>query len=144
MGDAMMAEFGAAASFLRKSDMERLEAQTRPFDIKRACFVVDPEVEFVKGMVVSRDGDKVTVDTEYEKVNKSVLLYSFTFYLNKSFRLFLDYLDTYIVIFRPKDYKIHLYSSLYLDFHDCRPVKNDLTTKICMTDIFAPSQRLSL
>ena len=88
MGDALMAEFGPAASFLRKSDMERLEAQTRPFDIKRACFVVDPEVEFVKGMVVSRDGDKVTVDTEYEKVNKSVLLYSFTFYLNKSFRLF--------------------------------------------------------
>ena len=124
MGDAMMAEFGAAASFLRKSDMERLEAQTRPFDIKRACFVVDPEVEFVKGMVVSRDGDKVTVDTEYEKVNKSVLLYSFTFYLNKSFRLFLDYLDTYIVILGPKYYKMHLYSSLYVDFHDCGPVKN--------------------
>ena len=88
MGDALMAEFGAAASFLRKSDMERLEAQTRPFDIKRACFVPDPEVEYVKGMIVSKDGDKVTVDTEYEKVNKSVLLYSFTFYLNKSFRLF--------------------------------------------------------
>ncbi|XP_031439915.1 myosin-7-like [Clupea harengus] len=67
MGDALMAEFGAAASFLRKSDMERLEAQTRPFDIKRACFVTDPEVEFVKGTIVSRDGDKVTVDTEYEK-----------------------------------------------------------------------------
>ena len=124
MGDAMMAEFGPAASFLRKSDMERLEAQTRPFDIKRACFVVDPEVEFVKGTIVSRDGDKVTVDTEYEKVNKSVLLYSFTFYLNKSFRLFWDYLYAYVVIFRPKDYKMHLYSSLYVDFHDCRPVKN--------------------
>src|SRR4029434_550719 len=126
MGDAAMAEFGAAASFLRKSDMERLEAQTRPFDIKRACFVPDPEVEYVKGMIVSKDGDKVTVDTEYEKVNKSVLLYSFTFYLNKSFRLFLDYLDTYIVIFRPQDYRIHIYSSLYVDFHDCRPVKNTI------------------
>ena len=91
MGDALMAEFGPAASFLRKSDMERLEAQTRPFDIKRACFVPDPEVEYVKGMIVSKDGDKVTVDTEYEKVNKSVLLYSFTFYLNKSFRLFLEH-----------------------------------------------------
>ncbi|XP_031439916.1 myosin-7-like [Clupea harengus] len=67
MGDALMAEFGPAASFLRKSDMERLEAQTRPFDIKRACFVTDPEVEFVKGTIVSRDGDKVTVNTEYEK-----------------------------------------------------------------------------
>ncbi|KAG5268299.1 hypothetical protein AALO_G00211000 [Alosa alosa] len=67
MGDAVMAEFGEAASFLRKSDMERLEAQTRPFDIKRACFVVDPEVEFVKGVVQSRDGDKVTVLTEFDK-----------------------------------------------------------------------------
>ncbi|XP_062376920.1 myosin-7-like [Sardina pilchardus] len=67
MGDALMAEFGAAAPFLRKSDMERLEAQTRPFDIKRACFVVDPEVEYVKGTVQSRDGDKVTVLTEFDK-----------------------------------------------------------------------------
>ncbi|XP_062376909.1 myosin-7-like [Sardina pilchardus] len=67
MGDALMAEFGGAAPFLRKSDMERLEAQTRPFDIKRACFVTDPEVEFVKGIVQSRDGDKVTVLTEFDK-----------------------------------------------------------------------------
>ncbi|XP_048122942.1 myosin-7-like [Alosa alosa] len=67
MGDALMEEFGAAAPFLRKSDMERLEAQTRPFDIKRACFVADPEVEYVKGMVQSRDGDKVTVETEFGK-----------------------------------------------------------------------------
>ncbi|XP_062376919.1 myosin-7-like [Sardina pilchardus] len=67
MGDALMEEFGAAAPFLRKSDMERLEAQTRPFDIKRACFVADPEVEYVKGIIQSRDGDKVTVDTEYGK-----------------------------------------------------------------------------
>ncbi|XP_062376915.1 myosin-7-like [Sardina pilchardus] len=67
MGDALMAEFGGAAPFLRKSDMERLEAQTRPFDIKRACFVTDPEVEYVKGVVQSRDGDKVTVLTEFDK-----------------------------------------------------------------------------
>ncbi|XP_068437510.1 myosin-6-like [Clinocottus analis] len=66
-GDAQMAEFGAAASFLRKSDKERLEAQTRPFDIKRQCFVPDPEVEYVKATVTSRDGNKVTVDTEFGK-----------------------------------------------------------------------------
>lgn len=63
-----MAEFGTAASFLRKSDKERLEAQTRPFDIKRQCFVPDPEVEYVKATVTSRDGDKATVDTEFGKV----------------------------------------------------------------------------
>ncbi|KAI4903474.1 hypothetical protein NFI96_015065, partial [Prochilodus magdalenae] len=67
MGDSVMAEFGAAAPFLRKSDQERLEAQTRPFDMKKECFVPDPEVEYVKASITSRDGDKVTVDTEFGK-----------------------------------------------------------------------------
>uniref|UniRef100_A0A8C1PZR2 Myosin heavy chain 7 n=1 Tax=Cyprinus carpio TaxID=7962 RepID=A0A8C1PZR2_CYPCA len=62
MGDAQMAEFGAAAPFLRKSDIERLEAQTRPFDMKKACFVPDTEEEFVKATIISRDGDKVTCE----------------------------------------------------------------------------------
>uniref|UniRef100_A0A3B4EEQ8 Myosin heavy chain 7 n=1 Tax=Pygocentrus nattereri TaxID=42514 RepID=A0A3B4EEQ8_PYGNA len=67
MGDAAMEEFGPAAPFLRKSDKERLEAQTRPFDMKKECFVPDPEVEYVKASIKSRDGDKVTVDTEFGK-----------------------------------------------------------------------------
>uniref|UniRef100_A0A3Q4AQZ0 Uncharacterized protein n=1 Tax=Mola mola TaxID=94237 RepID=A0A3Q4AQZ0_MOLML len=67
MSDAIMAEFGAAASFLRKSDKERLEAQTRIFDIKKECFVPDPEHEYVKARVTSRDGDKVTAETEFGK-----------------------------------------------------------------------------
>uniref|UniRef100_A0A3Q3G0S3 Myosin heavy chain 7 n=1 Tax=Labrus bergylta TaxID=56723 RepID=A0A3Q3G0S3_9LABR len=67
MGDAVMREFGAAASYLRKSDMERLEAQTRPFDMKKECFVTDPAVEYVKATIVSRDGDKVTANTEFGK-----------------------------------------------------------------------------
>ncbi|XP_062297838.1 myosin-6-like [Scomber scombrus] len=66
-GDALMAEFGVAASFLRKSDKERLEAQTRQFDMKRMCFVPDPDVEYVKAKVTSRDGDKATVETEFGK-----------------------------------------------------------------------------
>ncbi|CAN9503349.1 unnamed protein product [Ophioblennius macclurei] len=74
MGDAAMAEFGAAASYLRKSDKERLEAQTRPFDMKKECFVPDPVVEYVKASITSRDGGKVTADTEFGKtvtVNES-------------------------------------------------------------------------
>uniref|UniRef100_A0A665X3R7 Myosin-7 n=1 Tax=Echeneis naucrates TaxID=173247 RepID=A0A665X3R7_ECHNA len=67
MGDAAMKEFGPAAPFLRKSDKERLEAQTRPFDMKKECFVPDPEVEYVKASITSRDGDKVTADTEFGK-----------------------------------------------------------------------------
>ncbi|XP_066532474.1 myosin-6 [Hoplias malabaricus] len=64
MGDAIMAEFGKAAPFLRKSEKERLEAQTRAFDIKTECFVVDEKVEFVKGQIISKEGVKVTVKTE--------------------------------------------------------------------------------
>uniref|UniRef100_A0A671VF47 Myosin heavy chain 6 n=1 Tax=Sparus aurata TaxID=8175 RepID=A0A671VF47_SPAAU len=63
MGDALMADFGTAAPFLRKSDRERLEAQTRPFDMKKECFVPDPEVEYIKAKITSRDGDKVTAET---------------------------------------------------------------------------------
>ncbi|KAM3865583.1 myosin-7-like [Diretmus argenteus] len=67
MGDAAMRDFGAAASYLRKSDRERLEAQTRIFDMKKECFVPDPQVEYVKASITSRDGDTVTAQTEFGK-----------------------------------------------------------------------------
>nr|XP_032659245.1 myosin-6 [Chelonoidis abingdonii] len=67
MGDAHMAEFGAAAPYLRKSDKERLEAQTRTLDLRSDCFVSDEKEEFVKGKIVSRDGGRVTVETENGK-----------------------------------------------------------------------------
>lgn len=70
MGDAAMAEFGAAAPYLRKSDRERLEAQTRPFDMKKECFVPDTDEEYVKASVVSREGDKVTAETAKGKVSE--------------------------------------------------------------------------
>lgn len=69
MGDAAMREFGAAAPYLRKSERERLEAQTRIFDMKKECFVPDTEEEYVKASVVSRDGDKVSVQTCKGKVS---------------------------------------------------------------------------
>ncbi|CAF92967.1 unnamed protein product, partial [Tetraodon nigroviridis] len=64
MSDSLMAEFGKAAPYLRKSEKERLEAQTRAFDIKTECFVVDEKVEYVKGQIQSRDGGMVTVRRE--------------------------------------------------------------------------------
>uniref|UniRef100_A0A3P8Q332 Myosin, heavy chain 6, cardiac muscle, alpha n=1 Tax=Astatotilapia calliptera TaxID=8154 RepID=A0A3P8Q332_ASTCA len=66
MGDSLMAEFGKAAPYLRKSEKERLEAQTRPFDIKTECFVVDTKEEYVKGKILSKDGGMVTVQKEDE------------------------------------------------------------------------------
>lgn len=65
-----MKEFGAAAPYLRKSDRERLEAQTRPFDMKKESFVPDTEEEYVKASIISREGDKVTVQTEKGKVSE--------------------------------------------------------------------------
>ncbi|XP_053558301.1 myosin-7 [Bombina bombina] len=65
MGDAHMAEFGAAAPYLRKSDKERLEAQTKPFDMKKDIYVPDDKEEFVKAKVTSREGDKIIVETEH-------------------------------------------------------------------------------
>lgn len=73
MGDAAMKEFGTAAPYLRKSDKERLEAQTRPFDMKKQCFVPDPQVEYVKATITSRDSDKVTAETEFGKVGISYM-----------------------------------------------------------------------
>ncbi|XP_028973000.2 myosin-7 [Esox lucius] len=67
MGDSEMAVFGVAAQYLRKSDRERLEAQTRPFDMKKECFVPDAVEEFVKATITSRNGDMVTVETQHGK-----------------------------------------------------------------------------
>uniref|UniRef100_A0A3B4Z0R6 Myosin-7 n=1 Tax=Stegastes partitus TaxID=144197 RepID=A0A3B4Z0R6_9TELE len=67
MGDAEMSVFGAAAPYLRKSDRERMEASTRPFDIKKECFVPDPVEEFVKATITSREGDKAIVETQNGK-----------------------------------------------------------------------------
>ncbi|XP_012504522.1 PREDICTED: myosin-6-like [Propithecus coquereli] len=67
MTDAQMADFGVAAQYLRKSEKERLEAQTRPFDIRTECFVPDDKEEFVRAKIVSREGGKVTAETENGK-----------------------------------------------------------------------------
>lgn len=67
-----MSAFGAAAPFLRKSEKERLEAQTRPFDLKKDVFVPDDKEEFVKAKIVSREGGKVTAETENGKVGGRV------------------------------------------------------------------------
>ncbi|XP_036896560.1 myosin-13-like isoform X2 [Sturnira hondurensis] len=61
--DAEMAIFGEAAPYLRKPEKERIEAQNRPFDSKKACFAVDDKELYVKGMIQSREDDKVIVKT---------------------------------------------------------------------------------
>lgn len=60
--DAEMAVYGKAAIYLRKPEKERIEAQSKPFDAKTACYVADAKELYLKGTIKSRDGDKVTVE----------------------------------------------------------------------------------
>ncbi len=61
--DAEMALYGKASIYLRKPEKERIEAQSKPFDAKTACYVAEPKELYVKGTIKSRDGGKVTVTT---------------------------------------------------------------------------------
>ncbi|KAK9398241.1 Myosin-6 [Crotalus adamanteus] len=65
--DGETSDFGAAAPFLRMSEKSRIEAQTRPFDMKKDVFVPDAKEEFVKAKIVSREGGKITAETENGK-----------------------------------------------------------------------------
>ncbi|KAM9118883.1 myosin-1B-like isoform 2-T2 [Pangshura tecta] len=62
--DAEMAIFGAAAPFLRKTEKERIEDQNKPFDAKNSVFVVHPKESYVKSVIQSKEGGKVTVKSE--------------------------------------------------------------------------------
>ncbi|KAJ8251310.1 hypothetical protein GJAV_G00219960 [Gymnothorax javanicus] len=65
--DAEMEIFGVAAPYLRKSEKERLEAQSRPFDARTACYVTEEKELYVKAVVQSREDGKATVLTHDEK-----------------------------------------------------------------------------
>uniref|UniRef100_A0A3B1IDV8 Myosin motor domain-containing protein n=1 Tax=Astyanax mexicanus TaxID=7994 RepID=A0A3B1IDV8_ASTMX len=60
--DAEMAVYGKAAIYLRKPEKERIEAQSKPFDAKAACYVADVKELYLKGTIKSRDGGKVVVE----------------------------------------------------------------------------------
>uniref|UniRef100_A0A665USZ7 Myosin motor domain-containing protein n=1 Tax=Echeneis naucrates TaxID=173247 RepID=A0A665USZ7_ECHNA len=71
--DAEMAVYGKAAIYLRKPEKERIEAQSKPFDAKTACYVADTKELYLKGTIVKKEGGKVTVkvlDTQEERTVK--------------------------------------------------------------------------
>ncbi|KAG5832924.1 hypothetical protein ANANG_G00296360 [Anguilla anguilla] len=65
--DAEMAAYGPAAVYLRKPEKERIEAQNRPFDAKAACYVPDAKELYIKGVILTKEGDKATVKTEADE-----------------------------------------------------------------------------
>ncbi|XP_062409597.1 myosin heavy chain, fast skeletal muscle-like [Sardina pilchardus] len=72
MGDGEMAVYGKAAIYLRKPEKERLEAQSKPFDAKSACYVVDKEDLYIKGTIKKKEGGKATVETLETKEERTV------------------------------------------------------------------------
>lgn len=70
--DAEMAVFGEAAPYLRKSEKERIEAQNKPFDAKSSVFAVESKESYVKSIIQSKEGGKVTVKTECGAVSKNI------------------------------------------------------------------------
>uniref|UniRef100_A0AAR2LE09 Myosin, heavy chain 7B, cardiac muscle, beta a n=1 Tax=Pygocentrus nattereri TaxID=42514 RepID=A0AAR2LE09_PYGNA len=59
-----MKEFGEAASFLRKSDLEILAVQTQPFDGKKRVWIPDEKEAYIDVEIQEINGDKVTVETK--------------------------------------------------------------------------------
>uniref|UniRef100_A0A4W6DVY3 Myosin motor domain-containing protein n=1 Tax=Lates calcarifer TaxID=8187 RepID=A0A4W6DVY3_LATCA len=68
-----MAVYGKAAIYLRKPEKERIEAQSKPFDAKAACYVADAKELYLKATIIKKDGGKVTVkvlDTQERTVKE--------------------------------------------------------------------------
>lgn len=82
--DAEMAVFGEAAPYLRKSEKERIEAQNKPFDAKTSVFVAEPKESYVKSIIQSKEGGKVTVKTERGAVSKNIRRKPLLFYFSIS------------------------------------------------------------
>ncbi|KAM4598702.1 myosin-4-like [Polymixia lowei] len=65
--DGEMVIFGPAAQYLRKSEKERIEAQSLPFDGKTACFATDEKELYVKAEIQNKADGKVTVKTQDDR-----------------------------------------------------------------------------
>ncbi|NP_001311408.1 myosin, heavy chain 7B, cardiac muscle, beta a isoform X3 [Danio rerio] len=59
-----MKEFGEAAPFLRKSDLELLAAQTVAFDGKKRAWIPDDKDAYIEVEIKQIDGDRVEVETK--------------------------------------------------------------------------------
>ncbi|KAM9859748.1 myosin, heavy chain 7B, cardiac muscle, beta a isoform 3-T3 [Aulostomus maculatus] len=63
-----MKEFGDAAPFLRKSDLELLSAQTVAFDGKKRAWIPDEKEAYIEIEIKELSGDKVIVETKDGKM----------------------------------------------------------------------------
>ncbi|KAJ3603331.1 hypothetical protein NHX12_031073 [Muraenolepis orangiensis] len=57
-------EFGEAGSFLRKTDLELMAAQSLEFDGKKRAWIPDEKEAYVEAEIKGLDGDQVTVHTK--------------------------------------------------------------------------------
>ncbi|XP_067302573.1 myosin-7 isoform X2 [Pseudorasbora parva] len=57
-------EFGDAATFLRKTNLEKLAAQSHAFDGKKRVWIPDEKAAYIEVEIKDTDGDKVMVETK--------------------------------------------------------------------------------
>ncbi|XP_050952318.1 myosin-7 isoform X2 [Labeo rohita] len=57
-------EFGDAATFLRKTNLEQLAAQSHAFDGKKRVWIPDEKEAYIEVEIKDTDGDKVMVETK--------------------------------------------------------------------------------
>ncbi|CAM4680553.1 unnamed protein product [Leuciscus chuanchicus] len=57
-------EFGDAATFLRKTNLEQLAAQSHAFDGKKRVYIPDENEAYIEVEIKDTDGDKVMVETK--------------------------------------------------------------------------------
>ncbi|XP_073679283.1 myosin-7 [Garra rufa] len=57
-------EFGDAATFLRKTNLEQLAAQSHAFDGKKRVWIPDEKEAYIEVEIKDTDGDKVIVETK--------------------------------------------------------------------------------
>nr|XP_055045043.1 myosin-7 isoform X1 [Misgurnus anguillicaudatus] len=61
-------EFGDAATFLRKTNLEQLAAQAHAFDGKKRVWIPDEKDAYTEVEIKDTNGDKVTVETKYGQI----------------------------------------------------------------------------
>merc|ERR1712168_1206593 len=67
-----MEQYGKAAVYLRKSEKERMECQSTPFDAKTAAYVADKEELYLKCTILKKEGGKVTVKLQDKDEERTV------------------------------------------------------------------------
>uniref|UniRef100_A0AAY5L7Q2 Myosin motor domain-containing protein n=1 Tax=Esox lucius TaxID=8010 RepID=A0AAY5L7Q2_ESOLU len=114
--DAEMEQYGKAAIYLRKSEKERMEAQSTPFDSKNSCYVADVKELYLKGLITARKEGTCTV-TERQVKDADIYQMNPPKYDKIEDMAMMTYLNEATVLYNLKEryaaWMIYTYSGLF-------------------------------